>query len=140
MKLLIINGANLSEIGNRETNIYGKQNFKDFITLLEEKYKIIQFEHFQSNSEGAIIDKLWNAKKFSGIIMNAGAYTHTSIAIADAVKGINVPVVEVHISNIFSRESFRHKSFIAPHCKGIIAGFGLESYKLAVEYFLNLSD
>ena len=136
MKLLIINGPNLSSIGNREKSIYGSQSFEVFFDSLKSKYNNVTLEYFQSNSEGAIIDKLWQSEKFNGIILNAGAYTHTSIAIADAVKGIEVPVVEIHISNVFSRESFRYKSFIAPYCKGIITGFGLESYRLAIESFL----
>ncbi len=141
MKLFIINGPNLNLIGKRETNIYGKQSFDDYFINLIKKYPDIDFGYFQTNSEGEIIDKL-QSKDFSedGIILNAGAYTHTSIAIADTIAGIKTPVIEVHISNIFRRESFRHKSFIAPFCKGCISGFGLNSYRLAVEYFLLKSE
>ena len=134
-KILIINGANLHSIGNRETNIYGQINFDEFLDLLKHKYNNITIDYFQSNHEGAIIDKLWESQNYEGIIINAGAYTHTSIAIADAIKGIQTPVVEVHISNVYSRETFRHKSYLSPYCVGVIAGFGLDSYRLAVEFF-----
>ena len=141
MKILIINGPNLNLIGKRETDIYGTQTFDDYFIFLETKYPKINFEYFQSNSEGEIIDKLQqNGFSDNKIILNAGAYTHTSIAIADAIAGITAPVIEVHISNIFAREDFRHKSFIAPHCKGSISGFGLNSYRLAVEYYNAAND
>ena len=140
MKILILNGPNLASTGSREPKIYGNENFDDFMLSLQNTYKEINFVYFQSNSEGNIIDKLWKSENFDGIILNAGAYTHTSIAIADAVKGISVPVIEVHISNVFSRESYRHKSFIAPFCVGVISGFGLASYKLAVEYFVSFPN
>lgn len=137
MKILIINGPNLNLTGKRETEIYGNNTFEEFFQKITKKYQNINFEYFQSNNEGEIIDKIQQAdKNFFGIILNAAAYTHTSIAIADAVAAISTPVVEVHISNIFKREKFRHKSYIAPHCKGSISGFGLNSYMLAVESFL----
>lgn len=137
MKILIINGPNLNLTGKRETEIYGNNTFEEFFQKITKKYQNINFEYFQSNNEGEIIDKIQQAdKNFFGIILNAAAYTHTSIAIADAVAAISTPVVEVHISNIFKREKFRHKSYIATHCKGSISGFGLNSYMLAVESFL----
>ncbi len=137
MKILIINGPNLNLLGTRETAIYGKFNFEDYLSKLKLAYPGINFKYFQSNVEGEIINEL-HSKGFSydGIILNAGAYTHTSIAIADAVKAINTPVVEVHISNIFNREDFRHVSFLSPNVKGSIIGFGFDSYRLAVESFL----
>jgi 3-dehydroquinate dehydratase-2 len=138
MKLLIINGPNLNLVGKREPQYYGHMNFDDFITKLEAKFKKIRFEFHQFNREGDILDCIHKADGiFDGIILNAGAYTHTSIAIADAIAGVEVPVVEVHMSNIYAREQFRHTSFLAPYCKGVIAGFGMMSYQLAVEYFLN---
>ncbi len=137
MKLLIINGPNLNLLGIREKEIYGKQSFDVFYKNLISKFPDINFEYYQSNIEGEIINKL-QEKGFSvdGIILNAAAYTHTSLAIADAIKAIKTKVVEVHISNIFSREKIRHKSLIAPYCKGSISGFGLKSYELAVRSFL----
>ncbi|MCW3806270.1 type II 3-dehydroquinate dehydratase [Plebeiibacterium marinum] len=138
MKLLILNGPNLNLLGKREVNIYGNQSFDDYFIKIQKKYPEIDMEYYQSNSEGKIIDKIHETGfDFDGIILNAGAYTHTSVAIADAISGITTPVVEVHISNVFKRESFRHHSFISPVCKGTIAGFGLKSYDLAVESFLN---
>lgn len=136
MKILIINGPNLNLLGIREPEKYGNKNFGDFFIELEKKFPDINLEFFQSNSEGEIIDKL-HEKGFSldGIILNAGAYTHTSIAIADAISAIKTPVVEVHISNVHKRETFRHHSFISAVAKGIIVGFGLESYILALHYF-----
>ena len=137
MKIVIINGPNLNLIGRREKDIYGNESFDDCFQTLIERYKTIDIIYFQSNVEGEIIDKLHeHGFDSDGIILNAGAYTHTSIAIADAVKSIATPVVEVHISNVFNRESFRHLSYIAPNCKGTIAGFGLDVYRLAVESFL----
>lgn len=137
MKILIINGPNLNLLGTRETSIYGSQDFISYLEKLKIKYPSISFEYFQSNIEGELIDKL-HAFGFSydGIIMNAGAYTHTSVAIRDAIAAIRTPVVEVHISNTLTREDFRHKSFIGPVCKGCIMGFGLFSYDLAVESFM----
>lgn len=137
MKLAIINGPNINLLGKRETSIYGNTPFEDYYTKLVNKYQKITITYFQSNIEGEIIDKLHTVGfDFDGIILNAAAYTHTSIGIADAVKAIKTPVIEVHISNVTSREEFRHKSYIAPHCQGIIIGFGLVSYELAIESFL----
>ncbi|MDX1601798.1 MAG: type II 3-dehydroquinate dehydratase [Salinimicrobium sediminis] len=138
MKLLIINGPNLNLLGSREPDTYGNQTFEDYFQNLKHKFQNEKLEYFQSNIEGEIIDKLQSAdKNFDGIILNAAAYTHTSIGIGDAVKAIATPVVEVHISNTSAREEFRHKSFIAPNAKGVILGFGLQSYELAVQSFLS---
>lgn len=134
MKILIINGPNLNLLGVREKSIYGSEPFDGFLEGLRAAYPEDEIEYFQSNHEGAIIDKLHSAGfDCDGIVLNAGAYTHTSIAIADAIRAINAPVVEVHISNVAAREDYRHVSMIAPACKGVIAGFGLDSYRLAVE-------
>ena len=136
MKLIIINGPNLNLLGKRETSIYGNQSFEDYFEELKSKYKGIDIEYYQSNIEGVLIDKLHEVGfSYDGIIINAGAYTHTSVGIGDAIKGINTPVVEVHISNTFSRESFRHESFISPNAKGVVLGFGLNSYELALNSF-----
>ncbi|MCX6273647.1 MAG: type II 3-dehydroquinate dehydratase [Bacteroidetes bacterium] len=134
MNILIINGPNLNLIGKREPHVYGSTTFEDFLHDLKKKNAGITIDYFQSNVEGEIINKLQEAG-FSGdgIILNAGGYTHTSVAIADAVAAIDTPVVEVHISNIHAREEFRHVSLIAKNCKGVITGFGLDSYRLAVE-------
>lgn len=133
MKIGIINGPNLNLLGNREPSIYGNITFENFLNDLSNTFNHIKIDYFQSNHEGFLIDKLheWGFD-YDGIILNAGAYTHTSIALADAIKAINTPVVEVHISNIHIRESFRNKSFIAPVASGSISGFGLNSYKLAL--------
>lgn len=137
MKLAIINGPNLNLLGKREPEVYGSKTFEDFFQSLQKKYTQIEFTYFQSNIEGEIIDKLHEVGfEYDGIILNAAAYTHTSVGIGDAVKGIEKPVIEVHISNVHSREDFRHKSFIAANAKGVIFGFGLKSYELAVESFL----
>ncbi|HZH70504.1 MAG TPA: type II 3-dehydroquinate dehydratase [Flavobacteriaceae bacterium] len=137
MKILIINGPNINLIGKREPETYGNVAFDDFFVEMQFKYRDVELSHFQSNIEGEIIDKLQETGYvYDGIILNAAAYTHTSVGIGDAVKAISTPVVEVHISNIFSREEFRHKSFIAPNAKGVILGFGLYSYELAIESFL----
>ncbi len=135
MKILIINGPNLNLLGTREPEIYGKRTFNNYFEELRKLYPQHELSYFQSNHEGAIIDKL-HEEGFTvdGIILNAGAYTHTSIAIHDAIKGITSPVIEVHISNIHSREEFRHKSYIAPACKGSIIGLGMDSYRLAIEH------
>lgn len=137
MKILIINGPNLNLLGLRETNIYGDKRFDDFFLQLVQKFPEITFEYYQSNIEGELINKL-HEHGFSsdGIIINAGAYTHTSVAIRDAIAGIKTSVVEVHVSNTLSREDFRHKSIIGPVCQGCIMGFGLKSYELAVLSFL----
>ena len=137
MKIIIINGPNLNLLGKREPEIYGNQSFENYFEDLKIKFPQINLSYFQSNVEGELINKLQETGfSFDGIIFNAGAYTHTSIAIGDAVKSIQTPVVEVHISNTFSREDFRHQSFIAPHAKGIIVGFGMKSYDLAIQSLL----
>ncbi len=139
MKILIINGPNLNLLGVREPEIYGNQSFEEYFKALQVQYPSVDFEYFQSNSEGQLIDQL-HKSGFSadGIIFNAGAYTHTSVALADAISGITTPVIEVHLSNVFKRETFRQHSFIAPACKGSISGFGLTSYRLALEAFLSI--
>lgn len=137
MKLIIINGPNLNLLGKRETSIYGNQSFEDYFEELKSKYEDIELEYYQSNIEGELIDKLHDVGfSYDGIILNAGAYTHTSVGIGDAIKGINTSVVEVHISNTFSRESFRHESYISPNAKGVVLGFGLKSYELALKSFV----
>ena len=137
MKICIINGPNLNLLGKREPAVYGNQSFEDYFTILEKKYMDVEFNYFQSNIEGELIDKIQEfGFSFDGIILNAAAYTHTSIGIGDAVKAVTTPVVEVHISNTFSRESFRHQSYISGNAKGVILGFGLKSYELAVQSFL----
>mgnify|MGYP001199298112 CR=1 FL=1 len=137
MKIIIINGPNINLLGKREPLIYGNQSFEDFYKELETKFSQIELSHFQSNIEGEIIDKIQEIGfSYDGIILNAAAYTHTSIGIGDAVKAISAPVIEVHISNTFSREEFRHQSFISPNAKGVILGFGLKSYELALQSFL----
>jgi len=136
MKILIINGPNLNLVGKREQDIYGSQAFITYLKKLRKNYPDIQIDHVQTNIEGGIIDALQKAGLlYDGIILNAGGYTHTSVSIADAVKSITTHVIEVHISNIFARESFRHTSLIAPVVNGSIIGFGMESYRLAVESF-----
>jgi 3-dehydroquinate dehydratase-2 len=134
MKLLIINGPNLNLLGDRETDVYGKQSFESYLKKLRKRYHEIVIEYYQSNVEGEIINAIQKAGfLYDGIILNAGGYAHTSVAIADAVKAIKTPVVEVHISNTFAREPFRHTSYVAACSKGSIIGFGMESYRLAVE-------
>lgn len=138
MKIVIINGPNLNLLGVREKSVYGSQDFKTYFEQLKLEFSNIQFIYYQSNIEGELIDKLHEVGfSVDGIIMNAGAYTHTSVGIRDAIAGIQVPVVEVHISNTLTREDFRHKSLIGPVCKGCIMGFGLQSYSLAVKSFVN---
>ena len=137
MKILILNGPNLNLLGKREPEIYGNLTFEVYFDALKKKYPGIELFYFHSNVEGEIIDKLHETGfDFNGIVLNAGAYTHTSVAIGDAVKGIETPVVEVHISNVHAREEFRHVSYIAPNAKGVIAGFGLQSYELAIDSFM----
>jgi len=137
MKIAIINGPNINLLGKREPEVYGMLSFDQFFKELQTKFPSIIFLHFQSNIEGEIIDKLQEVGySYDGIILNAAAYTHTSVGIGDAVKAIETPVIEVHISNVWARESFRHTSFISAHAKGVIAGFGLNSYELAVESLL----
>lgn len=136
MKVLIINGPNLNLLGKRETEVYGSESFESYFEILQNQFSTMQLTYYQSNIEGELISKLQEVGfTYDGIIINAGAYTHTSIGIADAIKAITTPVVEVHISNTFSRETFRHQSFISPHAKGVIIGFGLKSYALALQSF-----
>lgn len=136
MKLLILNGPNLNLLGVREKSVYGSRSFEDYYEELKEAFPALELEYFQSNTEGTLIDKLHEVGfSYKGIVFNAGAYTHTSVALSDAIKAIDAPVVEVHISNVYAREAFRHKSMIAPYCIGSISGFGLESYRLALQYF-----
>ncbi len=137
MKILIINGPNLNLLGVREKGIYGDKPFEGFFDTLKKSYPEVELDYFQSNHEGAIIDKIHECGfTIDGIVLNAGAYTHTSIAIGDAIRAVKAPVVEVHISNVHSREDYRHVSMIAGACRGVIAGFGLDSYRLAVEALL----
>jgi 3-dehydroquinate dehydratase II len=136
-KLIIINGPNLNLLGKREPAIYGSLTFTEFLATIKEKYPNVKIDYFQSNIEGELIDKLQEVGfTYDGIVLNAAAYTHTSVGIGDAVKAIETPVVEVHISNTFSREEFRHTSYISPNAKGVILGFGLQSYELAIQSFL----
>lgn len=133
---MIINGPNLNLLGVREPSVYGNQSFEQYLDDLRKKFPSAAIEYFQSNVEGEIINKLHEVGfSYDGIILNAGGYTHTSVAIADAISAIKTPVIEVHISNIYAREEFRHRSLIAGKCKGSISGFGLDSYRLAVESF-----
>ena len=137
MNISIINGPNLNLLGVRETEIYGFSNFEDYLETMKDRFPGINFDYFQSNIEGEIIDKLHHVGfESDGIILNAAAYTHTSVGIGDAVKAIKTDVIEVHISNTSSREDFRHNSFITPHAKGLVSGFGLDSYYLAVSSFV----
>jgi 3-dehydroquinate dehydratase-2 len=137
MKIAIINGPNLNLLGSRETSIYGSESFEHYFNKLRKKYETVDFDYFQSNVEGELINEIQRAgQKMDGIILNAGAYTHTSIAIGDAIAAIKIPVIEVHISNVEAREEFRKYSHISSKCAGTISGFGLKSYQLAVESFL----
>jgi 3-dehydroquinate dehydratase-2 len=134
MKIHIINGPNLNLLGKREPEIYGYQSFQEYVDELQQKYNDIEISYFQSNSEGELVSELQESDdNVEGMVINAAAYTHTSIAIADAVRAISTPVVEVHISNVFQREPFRHHSYIASHCLGSICGFGLKVYDLAIQ-------
>ncbi len=136
-KLIIINGPNLNLLGTREPELYGSLSFTEFLDEIARKYPELEIHHYQSNVEGELIDKLQEVGfSYDGIILNAAAYTHTSIGIGDAVKAIKTPVVEVHISNTFDREKFRHKSYVSANAKGVILGFGLQSYELAIQSFL----
>ncbi len=138
MNILIINGPNLNLLGVREKSIYGSASFEEYFEQLKQEFPDVQFTYYQSNVEGEIVNKLHEfGFSADGIIINAGAYTHTSVAIRDAIAGINTTVVEVHISNTLTREDFRHKSLIGPVCRGCIMGFGLQSYSLAVKSFVN---
>ena len=136
-KLLIINGPNLNLLGKRETDIYGDLSFEEFLEKLQDKYDWIHIDYFQSNVEGELIDKIQEVGySYDGIILNAAAYTHTSVGIRDAVAAINAPVIEVHITNTTKREKFRHRSYITPVARGLVMGFGLQSYELAVVSFI----
>lgn len=138
MRIQIINGPNLNLLGKRETSIYGNQSFEDFFETLKKRFPSLELHYYQSNVEGELINKIHEIGfSFDGIIINAGAYTHTSIAIHDALGGIKTPTVEVHISNVYSREEFRHKSLITSKCIGMMTGFGMEGYALALEFFKN---
>ena len=138
MKIQIINGPNLNLLGKREISIYGSQSFEEFLTDIKAKFPQATIDYYQSNVEGEIVNKLHEIGfSYDGIILNAGAYTHTSVAIHDAIAGIKTPVIEVHISNVYAREEFRHKSLITSKCVGLLTGFGLEGYALAISYFIN---
>lgn len=137
MTICIINGPNLNLLGKRETNVYGSLSFEEFLDELKVKYPKVNFDYYQSNVEGELINKIQEVGfTADGILLNAGAYTHTSVGIGDAVRAVNTPVVEVHISNTFAREEFRHDSFISAHAKGVVIGFGLQSYELGLQSFL----
>jgi 3-dehydroquinate dehydratase-2 len=136
-KILILNGPNLNLLGKREPGVYGNQSFDDYFETLKSTFPEIELHYFQSNHEGALIDKIHEVGfTFDGIVINAGGYTHTSIALADALSAVTTPAVEVHISNIHARESFRHHSYLTSRCKGMIYGLGLRGYELAVRYFI----
>lgn len=138
MKILILNGPNLNRLGTREPGIYGGQSFGDYFSKLQFEFENTALSYEQSNSEGTLIDKLQEAEQqYGGVVLNAAGYSHTSVAIADAVKMIALPVVEVHISNIFARENFRHHSYISPHAAGVIIGCGLEGYQLAIQKLID---
>ncbi|NGM73049.1 type II 3-dehydroquinate dehydratase [Sphingobacterium sp. SGL-16] len=133
-KILVLNGPNLNLLGVREKSIYGDQSFEEYFKSLKARFADVDLSYFQSNSEGAIIDKLHEVGfEYDGVVLNAGAYTHTSVAIGDAIAAIKTPVVEVHISNVHQREAFRHHSYLSKNCKGVILGFGLDSYRLGIE-------
>ena len=138
MKILIINGPNLNLLGTREKSVYGEQTFEDYLEQLKSSFPDVELEYFQSNVEGELIDKIQEVGfSYGGILLNAGGYTHTSVAISDAIAAVSTPVVEVHISNIFAREEFRHISLLSKNCVGIISGFGLDSYKLGLDSLLS---
>lgn len=137
MEILIINGPNLNLLGKREPEVYGSTTFEDYFGELKSKFSTLNLAYYQSNVEGELIDKIHEVGfSYDGIVINAGAYTHTSVALRDAIAGIETPVIEVHISNTHQREEFRHHSYLSPVCKGVILGFGLDSYRLALESFL----
>lgn len=138
MKILVLNGPNLNLLGTREPRIYGRSSFDDYLPKLRGRFPDVEIEYFQSNIEGVLIDKMQEVGfTYDGIVLNAGAYTHTSVALQDCIRSLRCPVVEVHISNVHKREEFRHKSLISCACLGVICGFGLDSYRLAVEGLLN---
>jgi len=136
-KIIIINGPNLNLLGTREPDIYGSSSFETYFEILKNKYQIVPLEYYQSNHEGALIDKIHEVGfTYQGIILNAGAYTHTSVALGDAIAAVSTPVVEVHISNVYKREEFRQHSYLSAHCEGLIVGFGLKGYELALLHIL----
>ena len=138
MKIQIINGPNLNLLGIREPGIYGSKSFDDYFAELVQKFPQLELDYYQSNVEGELINKIHEVGFFyDGIIINAGGYTHTSVALADAIAGINTPVIEVHISNIYAREEYRHVSLTGKNCKGVLTGFGMDGYRLAIESFIN---
>ncbi len=139
MKILILNGPNLNLLGRREPNVYGRTTMEQCLDDLRRRYPVVEISYFQSNHEGELIDRLQEVGfgEVDGVVLNAGAYTHTSLALADCIRGIEVPVIEVHISNVHQREEFRHHSFISSACRGVICGFGLDSYRLGIEAILN---
>lgn len=138
MRIQIINGPNLNLLGVREPDVYGSTGFETYLADLRKQYPQTEIEYFQSNVEGTLVDKIHEVGfSFDGIVLNAGAYTHTSVALLDAIKAVSTPVIEVHISNVHQREAFRHHSMISAGCKGVICGFGLDSYRLAIEAFLH---
>lgn len=140
MRIIIINGPNLNLLGTREPAIYGQETMEDCLASLRKRFPQVEIEYFQSNHEGALVDRLQGAAaSHDGIILNAAAYTHTSIALLDTIRAISTPVVEVHLSNVAAREDFRHRSMIAPACVGTIAGFGMDVYRLAIEALLSLT-
>lgn len=140
MKILIINGPNLNLLGKRQPEIYGSMSFETYLTMLQKLFPDTEIEYYQSNVEGEIINALQQAEtRYHGIILNAGGFTHTSVAIGDCVAAVTIPVVEVHISNILARESFRHQSMLSPHVKGVITGFGMAGYELACYYLIKIS-
>ena len=135
MKIQIINGPNLNLLGKREKDIYGNENFESFFSVLKEKFPQTELAYFQSNHEGEIVDKIQEIGfSYDGIVLNAGAYTHTSVAIRDAIAAVTTPVIEVHISNVYARDAFRHRSYLSAVCRGVIVGFGLDGYRLAIEH------
>ena len=138
MRIQIINGPNINLLGKREPSIYGSETFESYLEKLQQLYPAVTFDYYQSNVEGEMINKIHEVGfSYDGIILNAGAYTHTSIALQDALRAVTTPAIEVHISNVHTREEFRHKSMISCACRGVICGFGLDSYRLAVEAFLH---
>lgn len=141
MKIIIINGPNLNLLGKREPEIYGSLSFEEFFESLVKKYPALTLEYYQNNVEGELVNKIHEVGfSYDGILLNAGAYTHTSVAISDAIAGVKTPVIEVHISNIYKREEFRHKSIISKECIGMIAGLGLDGYDLGLQYFITKNN
>ena len=141
MKILVLNGPNLNLLGVREPGIYGSSSFETYYDSLRQRYPDVELEYFQSNVEGEMIDKMQQVGfSYDGIVLNAGAYTHTSVALHDCIRSLKTPVIEVHISNVHQREEFRHKSMISSACRGVICGFGLDSYRLALEARLKIEN